>query len=144
MSSDTYELVEQLSNRFDITDDMRQELRSRSSPPSNSSQPNQSSAPRVIGVGFTSTVSTFISQKNFSSFVVPQFASHWGVVCDFTPRDRYLFHLVFNVETRNVVFEPVAWKEEWTDKRDIIPVGKTIYDIHTVSEVGTWFHPVDD
>lgn len=137
MSLDAHQLVERLSRRFEISDETQQQLKSESSSSSNLSKASQTSTSGVVGVGFTSTVSTFISQKNFSSFAVPQFASHWGVVCDFTPRDRYLFHLMFNIETRKMVFEPVAWKQEWTDKHVVIPVGKTVYDIHTVSEVGS-------
>ena len=99
MSSDAHQLVERLSRRFEITDETQQQLKSESSSSSNLSEASPTSASDVVGVGFTSTVSIFISQKNFSSFAVPQFASHWDAVYDFTPRDRYLFHLVFNIET---------------------------------------------
>ena len=61
------------------------------------------------------------------------------MICDFALRDRYLFHLVFNIETRKVKFEPVAWNEDWTDQHRVISIDKTLYDIHIVSEFGMCF-----
>lgn len=131
--SNSQRLIAQLSAKFEIPDETQQELKSQCFQSSKASQTTESSA---VEVGFTKTVSTFIAQKSYGNFAVPHFASHWGVVCDFTSRDRYLYHLVFNIETRTVEFQPFAWRSEWTDKHNVVPVGTTLYDIHTVSEIG--------
>ena len=135
MSSDAHQLVERLSRRFEISDETQQQLKSESSSSSNLSEASQTSASGVVGVGFTSTVSTFISQKNFSSFAVPQFASHWGAVCDFTPRDRYLFHLMFNqdwersdpIRSRARIGSDRSLKVNRTDRNGSKIVGHNFY-----------------
>ena len=90
--------------------------------------------PSTIGI---SKVSTFIAKKSFSSFVVPPFAVHWGVVVDFSSR-RYLYHLVFMVETREVYFQAISWESHLT-KHSVIPVGTTLYGMEEVDQIGNKF-----
>lgn len=136
--SSTQELVESLSQKFEISDEVQQRLKSQSS------EGIQNSESTKVGVGFTQIVSTFVARKNFHNFAVPHSASHWGVVCDFTSRDIFLYHLVFNVETREVNFLPTAWQSEWTEKHNVVPVGTTRYDFFTVCEIGNCFSCTTD
>jgi len=139
--SNSWRLIAQLSAKFEIPDETQQKLKSQCFHSSKMSQTTESTA---VEVGFTKTVSTFIAEKNYSNFAVPHFASHWGVVCDFTSKDRYFYHLVFNIETRQVKFVPSAWEPEWSNKHNVVPVGTTLYDIHTVSEIGDAFRSIND
>jgi hypothetical protein len=129
--SDTNLLVDRLSEKFDLTERQQEALVSEvSSSSETTGLPNRSSI-----IGLTTSVSTFVAQKNFHNFAVPQFASHWGVVCDFGPRARTLFHLLFNPVTGKVVYEGTLWKQEWS-KHSVTYVGKTSYDYPKVVEIG--------
>lgn len=132
--SDTNLLLDRLSTKFEVSEQQQAEL--VSSALSSSKPANQSSQRSIIGL--TTSVSTFIAQKNFHNFAVPQFASHWGVVCDFGPRARTLFHLLFNPVTRKVIFEGTLWKSDWSKHR-VTEVGKSSYDYPTIVEIGIFF-----
>jgi len=139
--STSQKTIERLSAKFEISKETQEELRSQCF---QSPQPSQSIKSTAVEVGFTKTVSTFIAQKRINNFAVPHFASHWGVTCDFTSEDRYLYHLIFNIETRAVEFESLSWRTEWTDKHIVTPIGTTLYDIHTVSKIGDHLICIDD
>ena len=129
---DSVRLVEQLSERYELSEATQHALLSKSAV-QNDPQPTEV-APSAVGLAFS--VSTFVAQKNFHNFVVPRFAAHWGVVCDFAPDVRYLFHLLFKADTRDVIFEATSWKPEWS-KHFVTPVGTTSYDPIKVSRIGT-------
>jgi hypothetical protein len=129
--SDTNLLIDQLSDKFDLTKQQQKTLISEASLTSESIDPQNTKS--IIGV--TTSVSTFVAQKNFHNFAVPQFASHWGVVCDFGPRARTLFHLLFNPVTRKVIFEGTSWKPDWLG-HSVTHVGKSFYDYPKILEIG--------
>src|SRR5215471_5897606 len=99
------ELVERLSERFELSTETQERLLLRASLPTTKSE-GQTPQTNPAPIGFTTTVSTFIAQKNFHNFAVPRFASHWGVVCNFQEEEgldvKFLFHLLFNPETRKI------------------------------------------
>jgi hypothetical protein len=135
---DPQELVDRLSERFELSTETQEKLLSRASLPTTKSE-NQTLQTNPAPIGFTTTVSTFIAQKNFHNFAVPRFASHWGVVCNFQEEGldvKYLFHLLFNPETRKVTLDSTMWKEEWS-RHHITYVGSTPYRIAKVSNIGT-------
>lgn len=129
--SDTNLLIDRLSDKFDLTERQQEALISEIS---SSSEPTEPQNRKSI-IGLTTSVSTFVAQKNFHNFAVPQFASHWGVVCDFGPRARTLFHLLFNPVTRQVIYEATSWKRDWS-KHSVTYVGKTSYDYPKILEIG--------
>ena len=91
--SDTSELINQLSDKFDVPQQTQGVLFVQASLPVD--LPTAQIPPNAKSVvGVTTSVSTFVAQKNFHNFAVPQFASHWGVVCDFGLGSRVLFHLL--------------------------------------------------
>jgi hypothetical protein len=129
---DSVKLIEQLSGLYELSEETQDVLLSTSAVP-NESQPPEAT-PSAVGLAFS--VSTFVAQKNFHNFAVPRFAVHWGVVCDFAPEVRYLFHLLFKADTREVIFEGTTWKTEWS-KHYVTPVGITTYDPIKVVQIGT-------
>ena len=140
--SETSLLIDRLSDKFEVSERQEEVLVSTASLPSKSSHhesgaaglpSNQENSPSIIGL--TTSVSTFVAQKNFHNFAVPQFASHWGVVCDFGPRARTLFHLLFDPVSRKVIFESTSWKQNWSKHR-VTEVGKSCYDYPKILEIG--------
>ena len=132
---DTSEVINQLSDKFDVPKQTQGVLFVQASLPVD---PPSAHGPQNGGsvVGVATSVSTFVAQKNFHNFAVPQFASHWGVVCDFGPDSRVLFHLLFNPSTHKVIFEGTTWKDEWS-RHSITNVGKSSYDFPKVDRIGT-------
>lgn len=128
---DSAKLIDQLSDIYEISEETQNVLLTKSTIESDA----QAAKIAPSNVGLVYTVSTFVAQKNFHNFVVPPFAAHWGVVCDFAPDVRYLFHLLFNANTREVIFEGITWKTEWS-KHQVSSVGTTRYDIIQVSRMG--------
>ena len=142
--SDANVLLDRLSDNFEVSEQQQDVLVSSASwqaAPDNHQNEFANAAEtqdiRRSVIGLTS-VSTFVAQKNFHNFAVPRFASHWGIVCDFGPRARTLFHLLFNVATRKVMFESTLWKPEWSVHR-VVEVGKTFYDYPKVVAIGKFF-----
>jgi len=142
--SSTNVLIDRLSDKFEVSERQEEVLKSTASLPYESSHhesggaglpPNDQISPSVIGL--TTSVSTFVAQKNFHNFAVPQFASHWGVVCDFGPRARTLFHLLFDPVSRKVIFESTSWKQNWSRHR-VAEVGKSSYDYPKILEIGKY------
>lgn len=134
MSEDN-SLLDGLSRRFELTEEQEQLLVSSMSMPS--SETATGSATTSI-IGLSTSVSTFVANKSFSNFAVPQFASHWGVVCDFTPESRTLFHLLFDSTRQKVFFDATNWKDEWTDKHAVTKVGMSSYGYPNILKIGMY------
>ena len=83
-----------------------------------------------------SPVSTFVAEKSFSNFAAPHFATHWGVVIDFSDNTRTLFHLVYDPSTRKMSFDYTPWKEDWS-KHSVTTVGTTPYEFTQVNWIGS-------
>lgn len=97
--------------------------------------PESPSTRRAVGVV---PVPTFVVQKNLDNYVVPAFATHWGVICtsNLYPDVQMLFHLLYNPSTRSMSFSASSWKE--TDsKHSITSVGTTPYDYDEVVRIGS-------
>jgi hypothetical protein len=133
--TDSTKLIKRLSGLYELSEETQNALL-RKSAVENEPQASQN-ASSVIGLAYS--VSTFIVQKNFHNFVVPKFAVHWGVVCDFAPDVRWLFHLLFRADKREVIFEGTTWKKEWS-KHQITPIGTTSYDPIKVCQIGIKYH----
>ena len=132
---DNSSLLDQLSRRFELTGEQEELLSSRASISlSTETQSKTSSASTVIGL--STSVSTFVAKKNFHNFAVPQFASHWGVICDFSPESRMLFHLQYDSVKQKVTFDGTTWKDDWTDKHAITPIGKSSYQFPIIHKIG--------
>jgi len=89
--------------------------------------------PSIVGV--TSAVSTFIAEKSFGNFAIPHFAAHWGVVCDFLPRVRTLFHLQYDPSTKKTSFAYMNWQPQWS-KHSMTQVGTTKFSMPQVIAIG--------
>ena len=129
---DTKELVERMCSRFEVSDETQQELEWKALPEGRGAPSRESRSTSVVGV---TAVSTFVAEKSFASFYVPSFASHWGVVCDFTPGGRWLFHLVFDPAVKKVMFQGQTWLEKWGVHR-IENVGTSRYGVGEVRDIG--------
>lgn len=129
--TDSTKLIKRLSELYELSVETQNALLKKSAF-ENESQVSQVTS---SAIGLAYSVSTFIVQKNFHNFAVPQFAVHWGVVCDFAANVRWLFHLLFRADKREVIFEGTTWKEEWS-KHHVTPVGMTIYDPIKVCQIG--------
>ena len=127
---DSIKLIEQLSRSWEISDENQNTLLTKSA--LQWEIPTTTSTPSAVGI---SSVSTFVSRKSFLNFVIPPFAAHWGVVCDFNPETRFLYHLIFDVETREVTFDVTLWKSKWSNHQ-VTPVGTTLYGAAEVCQVG--------
>jgi hypothetical protein len=140
MSSDSKNVIDKLSTTWDISEEQQQVLLAESTKQCHSvldiRQPGQAS-PSSYAVGIT-TVSTFIAQKNLpgSNFVVPSFASHWGIVCDFSHQRRTLFHWRFNSVVRKIYFKAESWNPEW-DQHQVKQIGTTSYGYAEIDATGT-------
>ena len=133
--SDTNEIINQLSDKFEVSKQTEDVLFTHAALPADSST-TQSPQSQGSVVGVTTSVSTFVAQKNFQNFAVPHFASHWGVVCDFGRDSKVLFHLLFNPNTRKVIFDGTTWKDEWS-RHSITYIGRSCYDFPRVNGIGT-------
>jgi hypothetical protein len=129
---DTKELVVRMCTRFELSDETQRKLESKAQPDGIGAASRGSRSTSVVGV---TAVSTFVAEKSFASFYVPSFASHWGVVCDFTPGGRWLFHLVFDPATHKVMFQGQTWVEKW-DVHRIEHVGTSPYGVGEVRDIG--------
>jgi hypothetical protein len=129
---DTKELVMRMCSKFELSDEIQRklELQAHADDIDIASRGGRSTS--VVGV---TAVSTFVTEKSFASFYVPSFASHWGIVCDFIPGGRWLFHLVFDPATRKVMFQGQTWVEKW-DIHRIEHVGTSPYGIGEVRDIG--------
>jgi len=140
MSLDATKLVDQLSKAWEITKKMEDSLLSDSG--CQAPSPIQPGTPSsLVGI---SPISTFVARKSLSNFVVPPFASHWGVVCDFgsNVETRMLYHLTFDPAAREVDFDAVSWKEAWS-KHMVTKVGETPYghtEIQAIGNIGSLSH----
>ena len=121
--------------RFELSDETQRKLESKTRPDDIDASPSGSRPTSMVGV---TLVSTFVAEKSFASFYVPSFASHWGVVCDFTPGGRWLFHLVFDLAARKVMFQGQTWIDKW-DVHRIEHVGTSLYGIGEVRDIGEHF-----
>jgi hypothetical protein len=135
MSNDPRKLIDGFSSAWNISDEEQELLLTNTTGQRESLEP----APRQKGtssypVGIA-TVSTFIAQKNMNNFVVPSFATHWGVVCDFTTRSRTLYHLTFNSDTQVVRFKGETWTPEW-NHHQVKQVGTSLYGYPEIHETG--------
>lgn len=119
---DSAKLIDQLSDIYEISEESQDVLLTKSAVESDA----QAAKVTPSTVGLVYAVSTFVAKKNFNNFVVPPFAAHWGVVCDFAPDVRYLFHLLFKADTREVIFEGITWKMEWS-KHQVSRLDITLY-----------------
>ena len=128
----SHSLLDGLSKRFELTEEQKQHLCKQVSE-SLETQP-QLKTPSIIGL--STSVSTFVANKSFHNFAVPKFASHWGVVCQFSAKSRILFHLLFDPNKDKVSFDIMGWKDEWTDKHAVTQIGKSSYDYPTIDEIG--------
>ena len=126
---DPQSLIQQLSEKFEVSYETSEHLFANSSIPIDT--PPISSA--VVGLA---SVSTFVAQKSFCNFVVPQFASHWGIICEYDPEVKYLYHLLFDPRKKQVTFGAMIWNDDW-DKHCVIHVGQTSYDHIKVAKIGT-------
>jgi len=136
--TDIEALVDGLSARFEFSEETRDKFVSRVL---SHSVVHRESHVTQSAVGF-SPVSTFVAEKSFSNFVVPHFATHWGVVCDFPNKTRMLFHLVYDPSSRKMSFDSMSWKEAWS-KHSVTPVGTTTFEFTQVNWIGfSTFLPV--
>lgn len=127
---DPQRLVEQFSEKFELSETIRQQIFASSSVPQPS--PTSTTTKSVVGLA---TVSTFVAQKSFCNFAVPQFAAHWGVVCEFAPEVKYLYHLQYEPQRQQVLFDATLWKDQWNHHL-ITHVGETPYDPVKVTLIG--------
>ena len=126
---DPTKLIKQLSEAWQVSEDVQNTLYSESATRRNDLHDQ-------LGLVGISTVSTFIAKKNFQNFAVPSFATHWGVVIDFNdPPERILYHILFEPECREVVFSQTSWMSKWS-KHNVIPVGTTLYGMAEVYRIG--------
>ena len=129
--TDIEALVDGLSSRFEFSNQNEDKLVS-SVHSSSVTRPKSPVTQSAVGL---SPVSTFVAQKSFSNFAVPHFATHWGVVIDFSNTTRTLFHLVYDPSTHKMSFPYAPWIEEWS-KHSITPVGTTLYEFTQVNDIG--------
>jgi len=128
---DTTKLVQKISGDWDISEDIQNVMFTRLA----GQRPvPQESAGKTSTVGI-STVSTFVARKSFHNFAVPPFAAHWGVVVDFNEQTRFLYHLLFTVETRELTFKAASWESVWSN-HNVMQVGTTPYGIGEVYQIG--------
>jgi len=124
-------LVDGLSSKFELSNQNEDKLVSSVCSKS-VTQPKGRLTQSAVGL---SPVSTFVAEKSFSNFAVPHFATHWGVVIDFSNNTRTLFHLVYDPSTRKMSFDYTPWKEDWS-KHSVTPVGTTPYEFIQVNSIG--------
>ena len=127
---DPQNLIQQLSEKFEVSEETSEHLFTSSTI---SIDTPSISAKSVIGLA---SVSTFVAQKNFCNFVVPQFASHWGIICEYDPEVKYLYHLLFDPRKKAVTFGAMIWNDEW-NKHFVTHVGTTSYDHVKIIKIGT-------
>ena len=125
MFNDSKKLIEELSTAWDISEDQQNVLLSNTTGQRASETPPTRGETSRYAVGIA-TVSTFVARKNLSNFVVPSFAAHWGIVCDFERQSRMLYHLSFNPETRVIRFKAESWEPEW-NKHQVKQIGTSLY-----------------
>jgi hypothetical protein len=127
---DSTKLIDQLSRSWEISEENQNTLLTKST--IQREHLTASGHPSAVGI---SSVSTFIAKKSFHNFTVPPFAAHWGIVCDFSPQTRFLYHLVFEVGTREVAFRATSWTSKWNNHQ-VTPVGTTPYGAVEIYEIG--------
>jgi hypothetical protein len=67
-----------------------------------------------------------------TSYVVPSFAGHWGIIVR-----RTLFHLQYDSQTRTVTFKWQRWVQTESDSRHkIVTVGTTKYNTDELNTIG--------
>ena len=130
--TDIEPLVDGLSSKFEFSDHTEDKLVSRIRSHS-VAQPVAHVTQSAVGL---SPVSTFVAEKSFSNFAVPHFATHWGVVIDFSKTTRTLFHLVYDPSTRKMSFPYAPWIEEWS-KHSVTPIGTTPYGFIQANDIGS-------
>jgi hypothetical protein len=141
-SSPINEIVERLCQKFSVSHKVADEIQSAAalSKPISAEEDCSSG----VNVSLTSDVSTFIvkSRKALYNYLVPAFASHWAIVCDFRgdgnghlKNERFLYHLVYDTEIKKVEFMIETWKRQW-DIHAIKQVGITKYKYHEIKEIG--------
>ena len=95
-------------------------------------EPNGKAKP-TASVAIVTLSTDIISTKCFCNYVVPSFAAHLGVICNYN-YGEWLIHLVFDVSTLGVDCEEGSWGSE--NQYQVIPVGTTRYDILQVRGIG--------
>jgi hypothetical protein len=129
---DVVKLVDKISCNWRVSDDKQNALLQRVKEDS----PNKLSGTESASIGVTFAVKTFVARKNLDNFVMPSFAAHWGVVCDFRPDvDVRLFHLLYSPESREISFRDSEWRPSW-DIHEVKHVGRTAYSFGEVSKIG--------
>jgi hypothetical protein len=66
-----------------------------------------------------------------SSFVVPTWASHWGIIIDGT-----LFHLQYQPKDRRIVFTYRPWDEAINSAHRVQQVGTTRFNFNEIRSIG--------
>jgi hypothetical protein len=135
MAVDSAKLIEHLSKAWEISEESQNALLTETANQRTSAFPSipQGSLPIALGI---SKVSTFIAKKSLLNFVVPALASHWGVVCDFSPISRVLYHLTFDPGSRKVHFNYLKWDTAW-EKYQVVQIGTTLYGHPEIDATGT-------
>jgi len=143
MTFDSIELIDELSKAWEISEETQNRLLTNTAQQSSEVQTPLQQGPSLATVSI-STVSTYIARKSLHNFVVPPFASHWGVVIDFASApqtSRTLYHLTFDPETREVGLQVENWKSRWS-KHQVVQVGTTLYGYPEVNAIGNLHHEV--
>jgi len=130
--TDEIESLKQVSSEWRVSEAVEKDLFTQAKASLEQHEAAVQSTPSSVSLA---TVSTFITKKSTGNFVVPAFAVHWGVICQYNDDIMWLIHLLFDVTRQTVKHEVKAWNPELVSDHQITQVGTTKYTIDQIVRI---------
>ena len=123
--TDSEALVDELNTKFEVSKEKEESFLSSIDVQQTGSPATQSRPSRQRAVGVT-PVPNYVGPKNIPNFVVPPFATTWGIVCQADDLQT-LYHLLYDSSAHSMSFHFTGSVGLLPSSTLITPVGSTTH-----------------